>query len=64
MMTPHDGGCWYCHKNNPPLLFSCEFDTFVHEHCLRCAINGDPECQDREARIMAREFDMLEDDHA
>jgi sRNA-binding carbon storage regulator CsrA len=41
---PTKGGCWYCHTATPPMMFSTEFDTFVHEWCLkRAAINRCPE---------------------
>lgn len=52
--TPQEGGCWYCCSDEPPLLFSCEFDTNVHEVCLRAAIEKDN--SDREAAIMGREL--------
>jgi hypothetical protein len=33
--TPNEGGCWFCNDDEQPLLFDVEFDTFVHEACLR-----------------------------
>ena len=47
-------GCWYCGgKDGQDLLFSIEFDTPVHEHCLKKALKND---DDMEAKIMAREL--------
>jgi hypothetical protein len=49
--------CWYCHC--PPgddLVFSWEFDTYVHLSCLRERIEHDP--SDREAHIMGRELGL------
>ncbi len=50
---PRDGGCWYCHELTPPLVFSCEFDTNVHEACLKEAMKNE---NDREASIMGAEI--------
>lgn len=44
--------CWYC-KGDGCDHFSGEFDTPLHEKCLRAAA-ADPE--DREAAIMSREL--------
>ena len=52
-VKPQDGWCWYCHTAAGEMLFSTEFDTYVHEACLRQAA-ADP--TDREAAIMAREL--------
>lgn len=31
---PVDGGCWYCYDDSGEMLFSFEFDTYLHEACL------------------------------
>lgn len=52
---PETDPCWYCHC--PPgddLVFSWEFDTFVHLACIRDRISTEP--HDREAAILSREF--------
>ena len=53
---PSQGGCWYCHGDTAPLVFSCEFDTYLHEKCLRAAM-GDK--GDAEAAIMGRELGIV-----
>ena len=35
MVNPNDGGCWFCECDDGEMLFDTEFDTFVHEKCLR-----------------------------
>jgi hypothetical protein len=48
-------GCWYCGgKEGDDLLFSIEFDTPVHERCLRGALARDKHGD--EAKIMASEL--------
>ena len=49
--SPCDGGCWFCHEDTDPMLFSWEFDCFLHEECLKKEPNDNPE-----AVIMKREF--------
>ena len=56
--TPQEGGCWYCHEDTSPLLFSTEFDTYVHEDCIRSQTN--PTSEDR---IMYNELLKDIDDH-
>ena len=51
---PNEGGCWYCFQKDDDLLFSWEFDTFVHLECIRHAAKKNP--QDREAQIFLSEF--------
>ena len=53
-----DYGCWYCNDgdNNEEMLFSAEFDTFVHESCLM-------KYDDLEADIMKWEFNLKGDDN-
>jgi len=54
-VSPADGGCWYCHEKHDdvPMLFSTEFDTFVHRGCLITARRDD---SNEEAKIMYREL--------
>lgn len=53
--APQDGGCWYCHTDDGDMLFSTEFDTYVHMKCLEATVaENDP--NDREAAIMAAEL--------
>lgn len=51
---PSQGGCWFCYTDTNteqlPLLFDVEFDTYVHQECIRVALQGDPEHP--EARCM------------
>lgn len=51
--SPQEGGCWYCHTEDENLVFSLEFDTFVHVKCIQAAIEADP--TDREARFFKKE---------
>lgn len=48
--------CWYCggtHGSDDGMMFSIEFDTYVHKECLeRHVLDKD----DREAQIMGREL--------
>ncbi len=58
---PCDGGCWFCHTDDGDMMFSCEFDTYVHEQCLRneAAVVNESEFDEHfnaEARIMAAEL--------
>lgn len=58
---PAKGGCWFCCTDDETgdWLFSGEFDTYLHKHCLEAAIASmDDENIDREAEIMAREFNL------
>lgn len=58
-LSPNDGGCWFCHKEIQPeeeCAFSVEFDTNLHEDCLKEALEKDP--SHPEARTMASEFEM------
>lgn len=34
---PNEGGCWFCHQDDEhePLVFDCEFDTYVHRSCIQ-----------------------------
>lgn len=32
-LSPNEGGCWFCHKDECD-LFSWEFDCYLHENCL------------------------------
>ena len=42
-VAPCDGGCWFCYTQDDSLLFDTEFDTYVHEKCIREALKRDPE---------------------
>ena len=53
-VAPHDGGCWYCYKMDENLVFSIEWDAYVHLACVREALERDP--QDAEALVFAREL--------
>jgi hypothetical protein len=57
-VPPQDGGCWFCLtvSEKESMLFDTEFDTGVHETCLRDALNEIPEHP--EASLMAY---LLED---
>lgn len=50
VVYPQDGGCWFCFKKTEDMWFDSEFDTFLHEECLRKELNDNPE--NPEARIM------------
>ncbi len=52
VLHPSRGGCWYCYRAGAE-LFSTEFDTKVHEACLRKAAENP---HDPEAAAMAREL--------
>ena len=52
---PCEGGCWFCHDDSGEMMFSCEFDTFVHEQCLcnELSVKAEGEFEENpEARIM------------
>lgn len=59
-VSPNNGGCWFCHEvDDRPMLFSCEFDCFLHDTCLMSALAASsPEAEDWEAEITAREFNI------
>ena len=61
-VAPHDGGCWYCHTADENLVFSIEWDAYVHLACVREALERDP--QDAEAWVFARELgvDLIEEE--
>lgn len=49
---PANGGCWFCSmKTEETLFFDSEFDTFVHESCLRKELQDHPD--NPEAQIMS-----------
>ena len=47
--------CWYCFEQDENLVFSVEFDTYLHLSCLRIALHDQ---NDEEAKIFAREFNI------
>lgn len=57
-VRPTDGGCWYCQTKKPGLVFSGEFDTYVHQECIKARLKEEP--SDPEAMIMAKEFSLHE----
>lgn len=51
--------CWYCrlNHNNSPWYFSCEFDCYLHEECLRQEIlENKPEHNNKELDIITKEL--------
>jgi len=57
--SPSKGGCWYCGDDSPPLVFSYEFDTFVHIDCIYdwgVYLLNSPDGFDPEWEILAKEF--------
>ncbi len=42
-VSPNDGGCWFCYKEDQTLVFDTEFDTFVHTDCIKKVLKKDPE---------------------
>lgn len=55
-VSPFAGGCWFCFKKTKNMQFSCEFDTMVHESCIKKVLMRDS--KHAEARIMARELEV------
>lgn len=53
-VSPKDGGCWFCHKDFGVMEFSTEFDTNLHEDCLRYALKAEP--NNPEAKLMLAEI--------
>lgn len=51
-----NGGCWFCCKKTKNMQFSCEFDTMVHESCIRKTLIKNR--KHPEAKIMARELEI------
>lgn len=51
-----DQGCWFCGKKGKNMQFSCEFDTMVHEDCIKKTLIMDE--KHPEAKIMARELEI------
>ncbi len=50
-------GCWYCGSDEDPMLFSTEFDCYLHMMCLQSSMKeADP--QDRETPIIAAELNV------
>jgi hypothetical protein len=55
-VDPGKGGCWFCYQKTDDMIFDIEFDTFLHEECLRKELRENPD--NPEAQIMAY---LLED---
>lgn len=49
-VEPGDGGCWFCCTKTDDMLFDTEFDTYLHESCLRHELEHRPD--NPEAQIM------------
>ncbi|MED0758647.1 hypothetical protein P4S93_09625 [Aneurinibacillus thermoaerophilus] len=53
-VSPNDGGCWFCCRKGDDeygaMLFDSEFDTYLHESCLRRELKDNP--QNGEAQVM------------
>lgn len=62
MPMPDQGGCWFCYEDSGPMYFSTEFDTNFHFACLANRMINRSEHEDPEARIIAREFNVTEED--
>ncbi len=50
-ICPSHGGCWFCYRDDGEMFFDVEFDTWVHELCLRDKLTTDPEHP--EAQLMS-----------
>ena len=55
---PQDGGCWYCHTDDPPLSFCSEFDTYIHIKCIEDELAKPSSQYDPELEIIAIEFGL------
>lgn len=53
---PTEGGCWYCFTTEDGLVFSREFDTYLHLLCLERYLKANP--TDEEALIFQSEFQI------
>lgn len=53
---PGQGGCWYCFTKEDGLVFSREFDTYLHLPCLERYLKANP--NDEEALIIQSEFNQ------
>lgn len=49
--------CWFCQCDTGPMLFSWEFDTFIHDQCIRDALRCDS--NHMEAQIMSNELSVV-----
>lgn len=51
MIVPaSSGGCWFCLNDEGEMLFDTEFDTWIHEECLRSELKENPD--NPEAQLM------------
>jgi hypothetical protein len=61
-IVPQEGGCWYCWEENSELIFSCEFDTYIHRSCIinraKKVAKGYLNGYDPENEIFLREFGL------
>lgn len=60
-LSPVDGGCWFCHVgDNRDMWFCHEFDTWIHEDCLRNEFEKTQHGEtDPETAIILDEFKRL-----
>ena len=54
---PTEGGCWYCHNDDGEMVFSMEFDTYLHLECIQTAAKAFAD--DPEVKIFKDEFREL-----
>jgi hypothetical protein len=46
IVSPNDGGCWFCYTATGDMVFDTEFDTNLHMDCLKSAFfEGNPEAE-------------------
>ena len=57
LVYPSNGGCWYCYRKTDDMLFSSEYEFYVHEECIVDHLEEYPD--DMPSLIMAEEFSLL-----
>ncbi len=55
-VSPNDGGCWFCHTDDLPMLLTHEWDAYFHLQCLLDALEENP--HHPEGEFIAREFGL------
>jgi hypothetical protein len=50
---PYNGGCWFCFRDTPDMVFDTEFDTNVHLDCIRQHLTNPKSHNHTEAQMMA-----------
>ena len=43
IVSPNNGGCWFCYRKDDNLVFDTEWDTFVHTACIEKALKENPD---------------------